>query len=70
MSFRSRLCGGGVGMGVNPTPPLSRCSTRPPSPLDSTFSVVAGALDPDSIVTQITLINGEKIWVREEVNSK
>ena len=51
-------------MCIQLTPPTSRCTTRAPSPLDPTFSALG---DPDSIVTQITLINGEKIWVREEV---
>ena len=54
------------------TPPNSKCATptrslSPSSPLlDSTFSILG---DPDSIVTQITLINGEKILVREELSS-
>ena len=54
------------------TPPNSKCATptrslSPTSPLlDSTFSLLG---DPDSIVTQITLINGEKILVREEISS-
>ena len=54
------------------TPPNSKCtsptrSLSPTSPLlDSTFSILG---DPDSIVTQYTLINGEKILVREELSS-
>lgn len=42
----------------------NQCLTRPSSPnLDSTFSILG---DQDHVVSQITLINGEKIWVRED----
>ena len=48
------------------TPPVSQYHSRPSSPLDdATFSALG---DCDSIVTQITLINGEKILVREDVS--
>jgi len=42
----------------------SQCLTRPSSPsLESAFNILG---DQDHVVSQITLINGEKIWVREE----
>jgi len=42
----------------------SQSLTRPSSPsLESAFNILG---DQDHIVSQITLINGEKIWVREE----